>query len=337
MDRTEIILQMCDLKGKGLEFGPSYNPIAPKKDGYDVEILDHLDKEGLINKYKNSGMNIENIEDVDYIWNGEKYSDLTGKKNYYDYIIASHIIEHTCDLIGFLNDCSEMLVDTGILVLAIPDKMYHYDFLRPLTGLARVIDSNVSKNNINTVGSITEAILNACKNNDYIAWDSSSDFNDLRPFHKIGYVRERHKNLLKQNNFIDVHNWVFTKASFELLIYDLGVLDLIDLEIDKCYDTVGCEFFASLKKTAVPVVPDDDKRFHLALRMNSEDTPKMRELTRQNGEFAQQNDELTRKNGELAQKINDLNEQLSNIYNSNTWKVGDKLNKLYRLIIPHRA
>jgi len=330
MDRKEIILQMCSLEGKGLEIGPSYNPVAPKKDGYDVEILDHLDKDGLIKKYQNSSVNIENIEEVDYIWNGEKYSVLTGRKSYYDYIIASNIIEHTYDLIGFLNDCSEMLVDNGVLILIIPDKKFCFDALRPATGFAKVIDSHICESNIHTAGSIIEHLLNACKNNDKIAWDSSIETNKLHLVHKIADVKDRVNNHHDSSNFDDIHNWVFTKSSFELLIYDLSVLDLIDLEIDNSYDTVGSEFFASLKKTTESVVPDEDLRLQLALRMNSEETLSMRELT-------QQYDELVQQYSELARHNNNLNIQIQSIYNSNTWKIGKKLNRIYRSIIPRRV
>src|SRR5690606_31563971 len=43
LSRNEKVLYGLNSRGKGLEIGPSHNPIAPKVDGFDVEILDHLD------------------------------------------------------------------------------------------------------------------------------------------------------------------------------------------------------------------------------------------------------------------------------------------------------
>lgn len=104
MNRIEKVLSCLKMDGKGLEIGPSHNPIAPKKKGFDVQIIDHLDRDGLIKKYEshvNLGVNITNIEDVDYVWSGQPLSELVGLKYHYDWIIASHVIEHVPDLITF--------------------------------------------------------------------------------------------------------------------------------------------------------------------------------------------------------------------------------------------
>jgi len=81
MDRKEKILRHINKNGTGIEIGPSYNPIAPKKEGYNVHIIDHLSKEELLVKYKDFQVDLKKIEEVDFIWKGEKYADLIGKKN----------------------------------------------------------------------------------------------------------------------------------------------------------------------------------------------------------------------------------------------------------------
>ena len=74
MSREERILHHINKKGRGIEIGPSYNPIAPKKDGYKVHVIDHMDREQLIEKYKNEDVKLDNIEHVDFVWKGETYS-----------------------------------------------------------------------------------------------------------------------------------------------------------------------------------------------------------------------------------------------------------------------
>ena len=39
--RDEAIRALFDTSGRGLEIGPSYNPIMPKHRGFKVEIVDH--------------------------------------------------------------------------------------------------------------------------------------------------------------------------------------------------------------------------------------------------------------------------------------------------------
>src|SRR5881394_600502 len=107
MDRKEKVLSKIKKSGRGLEIGASFSPFAPKKEGYQTHVIDHLPAEGLIEKYGVHNMPVENVEPVDFVWNGESYAELTGNKNYYDWIIATHLIEHTPDLIGFINSFQE--------------------------------------------------------------------------------------------------------------------------------------------------------------------------------------------------------------------------------------
>ena len=50
--RRTYALPGLNLEGLGLEIGPSYAPLVPKRDGHRVETLDHLDKAALVEKYK---------------------------------------------------------------------------------------------------------------------------------------------------------------------------------------------------------------------------------------------------------------------------------------------
>src|SRR5512133_1118151 len=104
-------------------------------------LLDHCDKEALIEKYQRHGIAVENIEEVDFVWDGRPYTELIGRRHIYDWIIASHVLERTTDLIGFLNDCDSLLKKAGVLSLAVPDKRYCFDHFRPITGNGRVIDA----------------------------------------------------------------------------------------------------------------------------------------------------------------------------------------------------
>lgn len=70
MDRRAKILCFCKKDGKGLEIGPSYNPVAPKREGYDVDILDYTTADELKKKYTALGVDVSKIEPVDFIWRG---------------------------------------------------------------------------------------------------------------------------------------------------------------------------------------------------------------------------------------------------------------------------
>jgi len=270
---------------------------------------------------------ISDIEEVDYIWTGGSYADLTGKKNHYDYIIASHITEHTCDLIGFLNDCSEILKENGILSLAIPDKRFCFDYLRPVTSISKIIDSHINKSSVHTPGSVYEHVSNTCKSYNDIAWTYPHPPVMMNPVHNIDNAINTYKKSLDQNEYIDVHNWVFTKNSFEFIIYDLNCLKLIDLQTACCFDTDDHEFFISLIKSKEPFIPDDEEHFKLAVKAHHEFYPNESEDDFMKNQAEAFKDQIIKKETQIKMMEN----QISSIYNSKTWKTGSKIQKLFNL------
>src|SRR5215472_16236774 len=122
MTRNELLLSMFDSSGVGLEIAAGFNPLLPKA-GYRVETLDHAAADELRHKYQNDpNVDVAKIEEVDFVADGRPIAEVVGKPGYYDYIVASHVIEHAPDLLGFLKGCETLLKHHGTLVLAVPDK-----------------------------------------------------------------------------------------------------------------------------------------------------------------------------------------------------------------------
>lgn len=247
MNRKEKATRHIRQNGQGIEIGPSHNPIAPKKEGYKVKIVDHMSREELIAKYKDHHINLTNIEEVDFVWRGEPYSDLTGKKKYYDWVIASHVIEHTPNLIGFLNDCDTILKDDGVISLVVPDKRYCFDHHRPITGISKIIDNHFQKNKIHTPGTVAEYCLNVVSKAGSIAWDSSVT-GEYSLVHSLENALQGMDTVLKQNVYLDVHAWCFVPHSFRLIIHDLYCLGFTPFQEVGFSPTEGCEFYITLSR-----------------------------------------------------------------------------------------
>lgn len=97
-NRNDLLFSLFNTTGTGLEIRPSFNPLVSKAAGYKVEILDNLSATNLREKYKNApNVDLSKIEEVDYVSDGGSILKLIGKLNHYDYIIASHVIEHTTE------------------------------------------------------------------------------------------------------------------------------------------------------------------------------------------------------------------------------------------------
>jgi hypothetical protein len=247
MNRNEKVLRHIDKNKHGLEIGPSHNPIAPKSLGYNVHVIDHISREQLIHKYRDHGVDLSKIEEVDFVWRGERYSELIGKTKCYDWIIASHLIEHTPDLISFLNDCEAILKDDGVISLVIPDKRYCFDHHRPITGISKIIDSYFQKSTIHTPGTVAEYFLNVVSQSGKIAW-SPATTGEYGLVHSLEDALQGMESVINEKAYLDVHAWCFVPHSFRLIIHDLFCLGLISFKEVEFYPTEGCEFYITLGK-----------------------------------------------------------------------------------------
>lgn len=249
MDRNEKVLLHVDKNGHGIEIGPSHNPIAPKKDGYSVQIIDHASREQLIEKYKNHNLNLDNIEEVDFVWQGQPYTELTGKSKHYDWIIASHLIEHTPDLIGFLKECDTILKDDGIISLVVPDKRYCFDHYRPVTGISRIIDNHLLKKEIHSAGTVAEYFLNVVSKGGNIAWHPGAT-GEFSFVHSLDQAVQGMDAVINHNKYLDVHAWCFVPHSFRLMVHDLFCFGLIPFQEVEFFPTAteGCEFYVTLSR-----------------------------------------------------------------------------------------
>jgi SAM-dependent methyltransferase len=244
--RHEKVLGSIRRDGIGLEIGPSFHPFAPKSAGYNVHTLDHLTREQLVEKYKVHGVNVDAIEDVDFVWHGEPFAELTGRKKSYDWIIASHVIEHTPDLIGFLDDCDSVLRDDGVISLAIPDRRYCFDYFRPITGLARIVDAHLARNTIHTAGTAVEYYMNIVSNRDRIAWGYEQQAPVFKFMHTKEDALQSIRSIQEHQAYLDLHAWCFVPHSFRLLMHDLFTLGMSPFKEIAFHPSVGCEFFVTI-------------------------------------------------------------------------------------------
>lgn len=252
LSRHEKIMSSLKKNGLGLEIGPSHNPIAPKREGFNVHVLDHLDREGLRSKYADHaqyGVNIENIEEVDFVWHGQPLAELIGNKQCYDWIIASHVIEHIPDLIVFLQQCELLLKEDGLLSLVVPDKRYCFDHLNSTSSTGEFLDAFEAKRSRPSVGKVFDHFANACKRGNKIAWDPN-EAGDFELIHSLEQACSLWQQARSEETYIDTHCWRFTSESFRLVLSDFKMLGLMGLEIIQEYPTAGCEFYVTLGKSS---------------------------------------------------------------------------------------
>jgi predicted SAM-dependent methyltransferase len=248
--RDQILLAPVARGAQIIEIGPSYNPIAPKAGGWNTKTLDHTTREKLIAHYRgHAGVDVNRIEEVDFIWTGGLLADAVpkGLHGAFDAFVASHVIEHTPDLIAFLNSAAVLLKVDGVVALAIPDKRYCFDYFQPLTTTGQLLAAHAEQRSRHTRRIAFDHRAYAVKNGGVGAWGQQPT-KELRFFHTIGEARNLFDSIQKQEDYVDLHAWHFTPASFELLLLELARLGETNWYVDRITPANGCEFFAWLRR-----------------------------------------------------------------------------------------
>jgi SAM-dependent methyltransferase len=270
LSRIEKLRYGLKLEGKGLEIGPYFRPLMPKSEGYKVKTIDVFTREQLLKIAVQQQVDPSKIEEVDFIWDGRDLSEITGYAGDLDWIVSSHVIEHVPNLIGFLQQCSKLLKDDGILSLAVPDKRYCFDFFRSRTSLSAVIDTHLGTQKTHTPGAVAEYFLYNCRKGRALAWGPTHR-GALTLTHPLRFVQEVFRKALTSDEYIDIHAWCFTPSYFRLIMHQLFLLEFIDLKELSFMESAEGEFFVSMSRTAPePVVADLDL-MRLAAQENDAD------------------------------------------------------------------
>ena len=259
--RKKQILKYVSKDIKGIEIAPWHQPIAPKKDGFNILTLDIFSTLELREKAAVDPNipteSLENIEEVDFVISALDIDlavervDQLGK---FDYIISSHNFEHLPNPIKFLQACGRVLKNGGHLSMAIPNKQYTFDLFRPLsttTDLLRSFYDNQSKPSPYQIFNFSSNFINNAPN------AKGQGIGDIEFSQDLKNCFDGLKSQLGQETgeYIDVHVSVFTPDSFNLIMAELISLELIPFKIKNIIPTYGSEFYAHLEKI-------DAKDFH---------------------------------------------------------------------------
>lgn len=313
MDRVEKALHSVDLTGRGLEIGPSYNPLVTKASNARLETVDHASQAELVEKYR--GMNLppellDRIEPVDYIWQGGSLLDVIPERGVFDYILASHFFEHTVDMIGFLTDCEALLTDGGKLSLVVPDKRFCFDRFQSLSTVGDVLDAHHAGLAFHPAGALVDHQAYACTSSGALAWSPVSNGELALQFPELEGAKDAIANGHAQQGYFDIHRWKFTPTSFELLIADLRRLGQHSSGVLESFPTEGFEFFLTLGKN----VPEPAEPDRLALLLKIE-----REL--HDASSGPESDTATAQIAALAAHNHALEQRVDELYRSRSWRL----------------
>ena len=263
MDRRERILEHIRPGMRGIEIGPYFAPLVSKADGWDVLALDVFPTEELRRRAAEdpnlSEAQASRIEPVDLVGPAHRMADLAEAAGHapgsFDFVVSSHNFEHLPDPVRFLQAAEAVLRPGGVLAMAVPDKRFCFDMLRPRTTLGAVLEAYLEKREQPTRRQVFEL---------------GTEFTFLPPASRLPrfgagdplrgvtmsetleqhFAEWRASMDAAEVPYTDTHCWTFTPSSAALLLSDLRFLGLIGLEVLSCGPTFGIEFFVHLRRPA---------------------------------------------------------------------------------------
>jgi hypothetical protein len=251
--RKAWILGDADLRhGRVLEIGPLANPVVDPSVA-DVRYVDVVDRAGLIAHYDgNPAVTPDAIPDIDFWLTREDGSvstlaEAVAADAPFHHVVASHVIEHVPDMIGWLDDVAEVLVDDGALVLAIPDRRFCFDARRSPATVGQVVQAHLDRDRTPSARAVLDHFLDSVDFRGEDAWAGRNP--PLAGTHTVEQVRQ-HFARQQAGEYVDCHVWPTTPVGFAELLADLLALDLADFAVERITATrVGHqEFYATLRR-----------------------------------------------------------------------------------------
>jgi predicted SAM-dependent methyltransferase len=276
MSRLDFLQRNLNKNMSGLEIGPWFNPICPKKNGWNIDILDFSDTDDLITRAAtHSSEDIRNrakdIETVDMVWSGEPIDELCKKKRKkkYDYVVASHLVEHLPDFIGFFQQVSRLLNPSGIISMAVPDMRKCFDVFKYPSTTDQMLAAYRQKHRRHTAENLFSAMANGVNRSGSYSW-TDGNRESIRFSDTLDRAWDYYQIESKKSNdapYVDMHAWYFTPSSFKLLFLELNALGLVDYSPLEICLARGSEFLVQLTRANQTWTSEELNKLRIELHM----------------------------------------------------------------------
>jgi hypothetical protein len=243
----ENFIELIDPSASALEIGPFHAPVLR---GPNAFYFDVNDEEGLAHRARMHGLPTDDIPHINFV---SETGDLGVIDRTFEQVFSSHCIEHQPDLIGHLKGVSRILGDNqdGRLYMLIPDKRFCFDHFMTESNITDVLGAHVDGRRLHTSSAIIAHHCLTTHNDPGRHWagdHGSPAFLQTPETLATGYAAAQQS----LGVYVDTHAWRFTPDSFATIIDALNSLHLIDLEVERVFNTPfnRLEFAAVLRKAA---------------------------------------------------------------------------------------
>lgn len=184
-------------KGIGLEIGALGNPAALRSVG-EIYYADYCSTAQLRENHRNNPtVSVDSFVDVDFVTGGGPLRRVIPDGLRFDYVIASHVLEHVPDIISWLQDVGSVMKVGGILSVIVPNKHCTFDVRRSLSERKDFFAAYIEKREKPAPIQVFDSFL----------WHDR----DGRLVHTLDYTIQMATKAMTE--YVDCHCWVFDPDS----------------------------------------------------------------------------------------------------------------------------
>jgi SAM-dependent methyltransferase len=243
-----------DSAQRGLEIGALDNP-TPLPDGISVEYVDYASTEYLRQEHLDQETARDDIVKVDHVWPGSGSLAQICRRSDYDFVIASHVIEHVPNVLGWFEGIYGVLRPGGVFNLAIPDRRYTFDIRRKVSTLGEMVEAYLHSYTKPSVRQLFDHTYDAAAVDPGSPWSPTFDLSSISRYSgedALNLAYDQSRITMEQGRYFDSHCWVFTPRSFLDRIEGVIKLGLFPFVISEIAETQkgSFEFFVSFRKEA---------------------------------------------------------------------------------------
>ncbi|MDX1821388.1 MAG: methyltransferase domain-containing protein [Paracoccaceae bacterium] len=245
------IITGIDRATSGIEYGPLHRVVMTREMCPGVRYVDYKPREQLMAHYAHDpAVDVSLIPEIDIVTGGRQITEFVPEESI-DFAIASHVMEHVPDVIGWLEANLRLLRPGGRIALAFPDRRFCFDLAKQPTSFHEVVAAYLEKRTQPNFTQICDHVINCRKVTPGEVWNGTLTPQNAPPVHATAAAVGLLRTLVHKTDYHDVHCWKFSDTEFMEMLGKIKQHFGLPFEVMSFYPTQRntTEFFASLIKT----------------------------------------------------------------------------------------
>jgi len=253
--RRAFVMSHLPAHLRGLEIAPYFNPMVDRSK-YDVFYVDCIDNDEIQRKAgENPGAVGCYVPRIDAVWvPGKRLADCVGGRKF-AYAVASHVMEHVPNPLGWLNEILECVEVGGRVAIMLPMRTKSMDYYRQNTTFGQVVGWSIEKPSLPTPTQVMDFLSQSFfHTGEPVIEGQMPRFEDAVRHYSDKDAVNYANFVWNEKHYLDVHCSTWTPESFKEIFGRLRDVGLLHCEVIGPFTgfagATEAEFLAFLEKRA---------------------------------------------------------------------------------------